>query len=168
MAHAICPRSCGQGELDWGTHCFHCLTKLSCYNAIMVATMNTRPTVDGTVPLARSSLVENNNWNNSRSSRQTRSISLVHPPGPGEQRAGASRRHFPNAFESNWRGLAGWKSNTSRKIADTGFCGRRSSHVAAFLGALDTCPLLTLLWAARALRKVSSSDVRVDAGFDWN
>ena len=94
-------------------------------NAVMVATMSTRPTVDGTVPLARSSLAENNKWNNPRSSKQTRSISLVHPPGPGEQPAGASRRHFANAFESNWRGLAGWKSNTSRGIADTGFYGRR-------------------------------------------
>ena len=47
---------------------------------------------------------------------------VVHP---GQQPAGASRRHFANAFESNWRGLAGWKSNTSRGIADTGSCGRR-------------------------------------------
>ena len=37
-------------------HCFHCLA---------VATIDTRPTVGGTVPLAKSSLAENINWNNS-------------------------------------------------------------------------------------------------------
>ena len=47
---------------------------------------------------AKSSLAE---WNKSLSSKHNLNISFVHPPGPGEDPDGASRKHFANNFGSN-------------------------------------------------------------------
>ena len=76
-------------------------------SAIMVADMKALLALSGKKADARCSAARNNNWNTSQSSRHTRNISLLHPPGPGAQPDGALWKHWMRSAWSNSKGLSG-------------------------------------------------------------
>ena len=78
--------------------------------AVIDANMNDFATSCGVSALAKSSAAETNNSSVSVSSRHTRSISFVHPLGPGELPDGAVRRHFAKVPPSNCNGDFGNRS----------------------------------------------------------
>ena len=96
----------------------------------------------------------------------------MHPPGPGDDPAGALRKQLENNLKNNLKnnsnGACGAKSNTSRGISRDATCGRlsRSSFkVSSFLGASgeptnsclarETWPFCTRSQAAMPLRSSS-------------
>ena len=83
------------------------------WSIVIVAVMNSWVIVSGTDPLAKSSPARNSSWRTSASCRNTRSISFVHHPGPGEHSEGAECKQD----SSNWRRVAGWNSRTFRGIS---------------------------------------------------
>ena len=68
----------------------------------------------GTGPLAKSCAASNTRDNVSWSSRQTRSISFVHPPGPEVTPDGEPRKQSWKIFLSKFKGRSGWNSVTVR------------------------------------------------------
>ena len=87
------------------------------WRAVIVAAMNASVIASGTDALAKSSPALNNRWRTSASSKQTRSISFVHPLVPGEQPERADFKQDTNNDSSNWKGAAVWNSRTSRGIS---------------------------------------------------
>ena len=100
-----------------------------------VANIKHRVTLSGTSPRAKSA-ASNNNDKISASSKQTRNISLVHPPGPGATPDGEPCRHEWKNFRSSVTARGGWASNTAGGISRNCVWGRLNSpKVAPFFGA---------------------------------
>ena len=75
--------------------------------AVMVAIVKSCVTSVGAEPRAKSSAASNSNWRTSQSSKQTRNISWLQPPGPGADPERAPLKHLVNTFELSSRGRSG-------------------------------------------------------------